>query len=88
MFYFELFYIGLILKLIVVHAVAKSYDEICSTLTVPCKKSKMVYFTSSSMKNNNLLSLPSRLPVKLIFCFAFKSASSACCLLKYISVIW
>ena len=50
MFYFELFCIGLILRLIVVHAVAKSYDEIRSTLTVPCKKSKMVYFTSSSIK--------------------------------------
>ena len=40
------------------HAVAKSYDDIHNTLTVPCEKSKMVSFAFSIMKKINLLLLP------------------------------
>ena len=68
-------------------AVAKSYDDIRNTLTVPCDKSKMISFTSSIMKNINLSLLPSRFRVKLVCYIAFGSASSACCLLKSISII-
>ena len=68
-------------------AVAKSYDDIHNTLTVPCDKSKMISFTSSIMKNINLSLLPYRFPVKLVCYIAFGSASSACCLLKFISII-
>ena len=48
------------------HAVAKSYDDDHNTLTVPCEKCNMISFTSSVMKNNNLLLLPSRFPIKSI----------------------
>ena len=69
------------------HAVAKSYDDIHNTLTAPCEKSKIVSFASSIMKNINLLLVPLRFPVKLIYCNAFGSASSACCLFKFIAII-
>ena len=47
--YIESFYIDIILKQnkIVKHAVPKSYGDIHNTLTVPCEKSKIVFFTSS-----------------------------------------
>ena len=63
-------------------AVAKSYDDIYNTLTVPCEKFKMVSFASSITENINLLLLPLRFLVKLICCIAFGSASSPCCLLN------
>ena len=66
---------------------ANLYDDIHNTFTVPLEKYKMVSFTSSIMKNNNLLPLPRRLPVKLICCIAFGSASSACRLPKYVAIV-
>ena len=68
------------------HAVAKSYDNIHNTLTDPCGISKFVSFTSSVMKNINLLLLSLRFPGKLICYIAFGSASSACCLFKSIAM--
>ena len=52
MCYIETFYTDIILKQnkIVEHAVAKSYDNIHNTLTVPCEKSKIVSLASSVMK--------------------------------------
>ena len=55
-------------------------------ITVPCEKSKMVSITSSIMKNI-VLPAQSKFPVKLICCIAFGSISSACCLLKSITII-
>ena len=69
------------------HAEFESYNNIHSTLTVPCEKSKVVSFTSSKMKKSNLLLLPSRLPGKLIYCIGFGKISNACCLLKSIAII-
>ena len=54
---------------------------------VSCKKSKIVYFTSLITENITLLLLPSRFPVRLICCIAFRSASSACYLFKSIGII-
>ena len=54
---------------------------------VPCKKSKIVYFTSLIMENITLLLLPSRFPVRLICCITFGSASSACYLFRSIGLI-
>ena len=65
----------------------KTVEHIYNTFTFPCEKSKMVSFTSSIMKNIKLLLLTSRIPVKLISCIAFASASSDFCLLKYIVII-
>ena len=59
--------------------------QICNTLTVPCKKSKIVSFASSVMKR--IVTSWSRFPVKLICCIAFGSASSAFCLLKSIAIV-
>ena len=61
--------------------------QIYNTLRVPCEKYKMVSFTSSIMTNIVLFPSQSRLPVKLICCIAFRSASSYCCLLKSIVII-
>ena len=69
------------------HAVGKSYNNIHSTFTVPREKPKMVSFALSTMKNIVAPSARSRFPAKLIFCFAYGSASSACCLLKSIAII-
>ena len=66
----------------------KIMEHIHNTLTVPCEKSKMACITSSIMKNINLVFLPSRFPVKLIYCIAFGLVSSACCLLKFIAIIF
>ena len=49
-----------------------------NTFTVPCEKSKIV---------KNILAFFSRFLVKLICCIVFGSVSSACCLLKSISII-
>ena len=52
----------------------------------------MVSFASSAMKNFVLLSFTSlkrlKFPVKLISCIAYGSASTACCLLKYVLSIY
>ena len=79
--YIELFYIDIILEQ------NKIGEHVYNTLTVPCKKSKMVSLTSSIMKNIVAPACQSRLPVKLICCIAFRSASIACCLLKSIAII-
>ena len=60
----------------------KSVEHIHNTFTILCEKSKTVYFTSSVMENIVEPSARSRLPVKLICCIAFGSASSYCCSLK------
>ena len=61
------------------HAVAKSFDDIHNTFTVPCEKSKIVSFASSIMKQIVAPSSRSRFPVKWICCVAFGSASTGCC---------
>ena len=67
-----------------------------STFTVSCEKFKMVSVASSIMKNiivSKFMISPSafralsRSSVKLIYCIAFRSASSVCCLLKSITII-
>ena len=60
-------------------------EHIHNTFTVPCENSKMVSFASSIMKNIAVFLAQSRFPVKVICCMAFPSASSICCLLKYIA---
>ena len=47
----------------------------------------MVSFASSIMKNIAAPLSQSRFTVKLIFCIAFGSASSAFCLLKFIAIV-
>ena len=85
----ESFYIDIILEQnkIVEQAVAKSYDDIHNTFTVPCEKSKMVSFASSIMKQIVAPSSRYRFPVKLICYIAFGSASAACCSIKSIAII-
>ena len=56
------------------YAVAKSYEDIQNTLTVPCKKSKIVSFASLIMRNIAAPSAQFRFPVKGIYCNAFGSA--------------
>ena len=65
-------------------------EHIYNTLTVPCEKSKIVSFTSLTMKNINVFAFPprARLPVKLICYIDFGSVSSACCLLKSITIFY
>ena len=58
-----------------------------NTLTVPCEKSKTVSFASSQIKYVVVCSPPFRFEVKLIYCIAFGSASSTCCLPKSIAII-
>ena len=59
-----------------------------NTLAVLWEKSKMVYFASSIIKSVIVyLASLSRFPMKLICYIAFGSLSSACCLLKSISII-
>ena len=60
----------------------KIMEHIHDNLTVPSKKSKMVYLASSVIKNIAVLLAWSRFQVKLISCFGFGSESSAGCLLK------
>ena len=58
-----------------------------SSFTVPCEQFKTVYFASLIMKNIVAPAARFKFPVKLIFCFAFGSASSACDVLKSIATI-
>ena len=53
-----------------------------NTITVPCKKSTTV----SIIEYVAVCSVRSTFAVKLIFCIAFGSASSACSLLKSIAI--
>ena len=65
----------------------KNVEHIDNTLTVPCEKSKRVFFTSSIIQNIVVTPSRSKFTVKLICSIAFGSPSSACCLLKYIAII-
>ena len=74
------------------HALTKLRDDIYDALTVPCVKSKTVFFVFvffcfafSIMKNTVAPSARFIIPGKLICCIAFASALSACCLLKSIA---
>ena len=53
---------------------------------VSFEKSHLVSFASLMMKNIVAPSARSRFPVKLIYCIAFVSASSLCCLIKSIAI--
>ena len=55
---------------------------------VPCEKSKMVSFVFSMIKNIVAPSSRIRFPVKLIYCIAFGSVSSACRLLKSTAIMF
>ena len=57
-----------------------------NTFTVPCKKSKIICFAPSIMKSIVVFVSYPRFPVKLVYCIAFGSASSAHYLLKPTSV--
>ena len=61
-------------------------EHIHNTFTVSCKKSKMVSFASSVMKNVFGFLPQSRFAVKLICCTAFSSPSGVYCLLKSITI--
>ena len=55
-----------------------------NTLMVPCEQSKIVSFESSILKR--IVAYRPRLPVKLIVCIVFGSASNDRCLLKSITI--
>ena len=60
-----------------------------STLTVPFEKSKIVSFAYSIIKKIAEPYALSRLPVKIICCINFGSASGFWCLLKSIAIkLW
>ena len=63
-------------------------EHIYNTLTVLYEKFKMVWFAFLMMKNFAVPAAWSRFPVKLIYCIAFRSASSVCCLLKSIAIFY
>ena len=50
---------------------------------VPCEKSSIVYFSALKMENTVPYSSGSKFPVKLLYCIAFWSAWSACCLVSF-----
>ena len=80
-----------VLYWVVLHWYDIKVIRIHNTFTVVCGKSKTVSIASSIMKNNFGPSGRAKFPVKLIYCVAFRSASSACCLLKslwFYSVYW
>ena len=62
-------------------------EHVHNTFAAYCEKSKMAFFTSLVMKNINLLFMPLRFPVKLIYCIDFGSTGSAFCLLNSIAII-
>ena len=62
-------------------------EHIHNTLTVPCRKSKMVSFASSIIRKIIAPSAWSRFAVNLSCWVTFGSTSSACCLLKSIAII-
>ena len=72
---------------IVEHKVGRSYDNMHSTFTVLCEKSKIVSFDSSIMKN---VACPvrSRSPVELIGCIDLGPVLSVCDLLKSIAIYY
>ena len=61
------------------------YDH--NALTVLCQISKTISLASSLMKNIVVFPSRSRSAVKLIYCIAFGSALSTCCLLKSNGII-
>ena len=60
-------------------------EHIFKTPTVPCQQSRVVSFTSSIIKKTVAASARLRFPAELVICIAFRSASSACCILKSIA---
>ena len=62
-------------------------EHIHNTFTVPCRKSKMVSFASSILKNIVAFPCRSKFAVILLYSIAFGSESSACFLLKSIVII-
>ena len=68
------------------HVVAKTYKDIHHALLVPCEN---CYFFDSLVIKNIVVPSSSwfRFPAKLLYCVAFGSASSTCCLLKSIDTI-
>ena len=78
MWYLESFYKEIILK----------QNKIIILSQFPVKNLKWFLFASSTMENVFAFLCQARFPVvKLICCIAFGSASSACYLLKTISII-
>ena len=81
--YNESHYIGIALE--------QNKITILSQFPVKLQNQKMVSFATSVMKNIFVLSftfwLRLRFPVKLIYCIAFGSESSACCSRKSIASI-
>ena len=73
-FTFESFYIDTVLK--------QNKFTIFSQ-SVPCEKSKIIYFASSIMNNIVVFTARCRFSVKIICYIVFGSASSTCCLLIY-----
>ena len=57
------------------------------TFTVPCKKSKIVSFVSSIMRNFVVFPALYKFAVKLICWIVLGSAPYATCLLKFIAII-
>ena len=55
-------------------------------ITVSCKKSTVVSFASSAIRSIVVFPELFRLPVKLIRCIVFESASITCYLHKYIAI--
>lgn len=52
---------------------------IYETLTDPCEKHKVAYFTSSRLKNIPVSSVKSKFTIKIFYWIALGSTSSACC---------
>ena len=63
------------------HIILKQ-NNFYNTFTVPCERSKVISFAFSIIKNIIVFPAQSRPPIKLIYCTAFLSASSALGLLK------
>ena len=61
-------------------------DYIQSTVTAPREKSKIVSFASPRMKKIVIFPVRPRLPVALIRRVAYRSVSSAICLLKSFTI--
>ena len=60
--------------------------QIHITFTVLSENYK-IFFSLQTTKNIIVFSALSKVPVKLIFWFAFGSSSRSCCLIKFIAII-
>ena len=81
-YFTEWFYFDIILNQINI------VQLIWGTITVPCKKSTIVSFASSKMKNVVVFLARLKFTVKLICWIALVSASRTCCLLKSVAIIF